>query len=94
MRLTSICCSLAFGGLLTLQAAPPSASAAQLRAQVRRLTAADIGLPASDCGSAGSPTTVTRCFLPEAEAAAAAGTQKTAATIADLTAAAREGGLL
>ncbi len=63
-------------------------------AQVRRLTAADIGLPASDCGSAGSPTTVTRCFLPEAEAAAAAGAQKTAATIADLTAAAREGGLL
>ena len=44
MRLTSICCSLAFGGLLTLQAAPPSASAAQLRAQVRRLTEERDGL--------------------------------------------------
>ncbi len=63
-------------------------------AQVRQLTAADIGLAPSDCGAAGSPTTVTRCFLPETGGQSAASAQKPAATMTDLIAAAREGGLL
>ena len=62
-------------------------------ALLRQLSAADVGLRPEECGAAGSPTVVTRCFPPEPGPAASAG-RGPAATVADLTAAAREGGLL